>query len=177
MGSVPLCPSRWGQEGVLTPPAGSGSCLRHCWCQTGNSSFPFGSGLTEVTSQQKQLHSQGQTLPSSAGPLCGTPESPEEPRLLTLRASPAPRHPPAVQGPCASLSPCSEGITGLCCPTLTDHRAVEKPLGSTSKALPEISSGCRWRGFPCPKAQPVPVTPFLPGSSAFCHFSPLPLQE
>lgn len=61
-------PRMRGQERVLTPSQegrrGLAAACDGRWRQTGNSDFPFGSGLREhlrVTSQQKQLYRQVQT--------------------------------------------------------------------------------------------------------------------
>lgn len=59
-----------------------------CWCQTGNSSFPSGSGLIEnlkVTSQQKQLYRQVQTHHSCVISLRAL-ASQQEPSPVTPRA-------------------------------------------------------------------------------------------
>lgn len=143
-GSVPLCPSLWGQDRVLPP-------LQRLWqllVSDRELQFPFCLGSHRGHVSAEAASQAGQTLPSSAELLCGTPERPQEPSPGTLRAPPGPRH-----RSCAG--PCSQGTTGL-----------------KSPSPPETSPGCSWRDSPAPNLSLQLPHRFCQVNLLFGHYSP-----
>lgn len=139
--SVPLCGDRTG----CSPP------LQRLWqllVSDRELQFPFCLGSHRGHVSAEAASQAGQTLPSSAELLCGTPERPQEPSPGTLRAPPGPRH-----RSCAG--PCSQGTTGL-----------------KSPSPPETSPGCSWRDSPAPNLSLQLPHRFCQVNLLFGHYSP-----